>query len=125
MRIAFAILMALHGLAHAPGFLNSWRLKEFPDVPYTTTLFRGGLEIGEGGRKSVGLLWLLTALGFLVAAYGAFTAADWWWGVALGTSVVSLILSAAELPAARIGLPINAVILVGLLLFKVIGPEAM
>lgn len=125
MQIAFAILMGLHGLAHMPGVLSSWRLKEFPDVPYSTTLFRGGLEIGESGRKIAGLLWLLTALGFLIASYGAVTAADWWWWAALMTSIASLILSAAELPAARVGLLVNAVILIGLLLLWVIRPESV
>jgi hypothetical protein len=33
-------------------------------VPYKTTIFGGGVDVGDTGIKIVGILWLLTALAF-------------------------------------------------------------
>ena len=116
MRIALAILMALHGVAHLPGFVGSWRLAVLEGVPYHTTLFGGALDVGDAGMRAVGVAWLLAALGFVAASAGAALDRAWWPPLALVVTLASLALCVAELPATRIGLPVNVALLVVLLL---------
>ena len=65
---AIAAFLAAHGLAHLLGFLSAWRLGEFTDAPYTTWILNGTVDVGDGGIRLVGLLWLLAAAGFVAAA---------------------------------------------------------
>lgn len=58
MRIALAVRMALHGVAHAPGFVGSWRLAALEGMPYHTTLLGGAIDVGDAGMRVVGLAWL-------------------------------------------------------------------
>jgi len=44
MRIALSILLLLHGIAHLPGFLVSWRLMKAETVSYGTTIVGGALD---------------------------------------------------------------------------------
>lgn len=119
MRFALAVLMILHGVAHLPGFANSWRLATFTHVPYHTRLLAGRLEVGDGGMRIVGTLWLLVALGFVAAGMAAMLGAAWWAGAAYFTALLSLALCALEWPAAQIGVPVNVVIAVALLAGRV------
>ena len=112
MRIALAVLMALHGIAHSPGFATSWHLTPAGGVPYKTTVLGGRLDLGDGGIRAVGILWLAVAVAFLVAATATVLDASWWRSAALVTALASLALSLLELPLARVGVLINLFILV-------------
>ena len=114
MRTAIALLMALHGIAHLPGFLNSWELVTLEEIPYRTTVLSGTLDVGDAGIRALGLLWLAAAVTFAVAAGGALTHGSWWIPWAAGAALGSLILSAVEWPDARIGVAVNALILAAL-----------
>jgi hypothetical protein len=115
MRFALAVLMILHGVAHLPGFVGSWRLATFPHLPYHTRLLDGRLEVGDGGMRLVGTLWLLVALGFVVAAVAALAGQGWWAGAAFVTTLVSLALCVLEWPAAHVGVPVNVALALALL----------
>jgi hypothetical protein len=121
MRIALALLMALHGIAHLPGFLVPWKLTQSADLPYTTTLLAGRVDVGGGGIRAVGVLWLLTAMAFVAAAFATWTARSGWLPLATGCALVSLVLSVLSLPAARIGVGVNVVVLAWLLLGAQLG----
>ena len=110
MRIFLAILMTLHGLAHIPGVLGSWRLATFAEMPYSTTLFGGRLDVGDAGMRVVGVLWLITEAGFVAAAAGALAQRPWWTTTALAACGLSVLLCVAMLPQARIGIPVDLVI---------------
>ena len=112
MRNILAGFMVLHGFAHLVGFLGSWGLSK--SIPYHTTVFNGRVDIGETGIRVIGVLWLLTALAFAATGITAFMNQRSWMMVAAIVAAVSLVLCAVELPAARIGLVINAFILVAL-----------
>jgi hypothetical protein len=114
LRIGLSILMVLHGVAHLPGFVNSWRLAVFPDLPYHTTLLAGRLEIGDWGMRVVGVLWLAAALGFWVAGAAGLAQRGSWVPLAMIVSAASATLCLLEWPAARIGLWVNLVILLAL-----------
>jgi hypothetical protein len=121
MRFAIAVLMLLHGFAHLPGFAGSWRLATFPDLPYHTRLLGGRIDVGDGGMRLVGALWLLVAIGYLVAAVAAMRNEGWWAGAAFVTTLLSLALCALEWPAARIGVPVNVAIVAALVGGRTLG----
>ena len=110
MRIALAFLMALHGTAHLVSFIEAWRL--MPEVfPYKTTILAGRVDLGDAGTRAVGVIWLATAVGFVVAAAGAVVGAAWWAPMALAVGATSILLSSVEMPQARLGLAINVALL--------------
>lgn len=114
IRIAFASLLVLHGIAHGVGLAASWQLGEFRDAPLDTTLLGGRLDVGVAGTRAIGVLWLLTGLGFAAAAVGVWRGAEWWIPVTAGVAAASLLLSVLGWPEARIGIPLNLAILAGL-----------
>lgn len=116
MRIVFALLFLIHGIAHGVGFVVPWRLADFEEMPYTTTLLAGRLEVGAVGIRLVGILWLLVGVAFLVVGVAAWTRQAWWPQLAGGLAIVSLMLCVLGWPESRIGLVVNLTILVLLLL---------
>jgi hypothetical protein len=117
MRIALAILMAIHGIAHTAGFAESWRLAPASGVPYRTTVFGGRLDLGDAGIRTVGVLWLAVAIAFLGTAVATVLNAPWWQSAAAVSATASISLTFLELPQARIGTLINVIILASLLYF--------
>lgn len=118
MRLALAILMALHGIAHMVGFAGSWQLAASSDLPYKTTVLNGRLDLGDKGIRALGVLWVVAALAFVFVAAGAVLDAGWWAKAAVVTAVGSLALTLLELPAARIGLVLNLFLITVLLLIQ-------
>jgi hypothetical protein len=116
MRIALAVLMALHGVAHLVGFVGSWQLAG-PDsnIPYKTTILAGRLDLGGPGVRAMGVFWLVTAIAFMLTSVGALTTHPWWIVAALGVTLFSLTLCIVGLPETRIGIAVNLLILAMLL----------
>ena len=121
MRIALAVLMLLHGIAHLPGFVAAWRPAGFGELPYKTTILAGRVDLGDAGIRVFGVLWLLIALGFVLTAAGAFTARSWWMVAVVGVALASLGLSVLEWPLARVGVVVNLAILAALLAGQRLG----
>jgi hypothetical protein len=115
-RFILSIVMLLHGVAHLPGLVTAWRLRPLPDFPYHTVLLRGRVDVGDAGMRVVGTLWLAAAVGFGVAATGAFLGDPRWIPVAVVTALLSSVLCVLEWPLARVGLWVNLVILSALVL---------
>ena len=118
MRIALAFLLFAHGFAHVVGFAGAWRLSG--QVPYRTTLFDGWVDAGDRGIRIMGVLWLLAALAFGVAAVATVTPLAWWPSYVLAVSAISLVMCLAGWPDARIGAVVN----VGLISLLLIGSRA-
>lgn len=117
MRIVLAVLMALHGVAHLVGFVVPLRLAAAPaGVAYKTTVLAGRLDLGDAGIRAVGVLWLLLAVAFSVAAAGAVMSRSSWVPTAIGVAVASLVLSLVAWADSRIGVPVNLVIMAALML---------
>ena len=116
MRYAVATVLGLHGIAHLVGFVASWRLMTLPDLPYRTTVIGGVVDVGDGGIRFIGLLWLAAAAGCIVAAAALFAGARWADTFALSAVIASLAMCIVGWPEARIGLALNAVLLTSLLL---------
>lgn len=118
MRFLLALLMAVHGVAHGVGFVVTWRLTEFQDMPHDTTLFSGTVDVGEMGIRVVGVLWLLAGLAFLAAGVAALLNASWWPTLTVVAAIFSLPLSIAGWPESRIGVAVN-ILLLALIAFGV------
>jgi hypothetical protein len=112
MRIAIAVIMTLHGIAHLVGFAVPWRLAALPGGIYPTTLLAGRVAVGEAGMRAVGVVWLLLALGFVAVALGAVLERAGWVQAAVGVALVSLMWTLVGWPDARIGAVVNAALLV-------------
>lgn len=66
----FAIWFFGHGVAHLHGFLVSWRLRSFHELPYRTAIFGNTADVGSLGMRVIGVGWLLGGVA-LVALGGA------------------------------------------------------
>ena len=115
MRVALAGLMVVHGFAHLVGFVVPWRILSTPEMPYATPVLAGRVDVGEVGIRMVGLIWLLLTVGFLGAALVTWLDRPGWAGVAMVVAAASLLMCFVGLPTARIGIPVNLVLL-GILL---------
>jgi hypothetical protein len=113
MRMLLAGIMLLHGLAHGVGFAGSWHLSK--DIPYKTTIFGGSVELGDAGMKLFGVLWLLAALSFVVSAMSALANHPLWPYAAFAATLFSIALCLTEVPETRIGLDLNAALLIVLI----------
>jgi hypothetical protein len=121
MRIALAVLMALHGVAHMVGFAGSWQLAATNEIPYKTTVLGGSLDLGDAGIRIVGLLWALAAVGFVTVSGATVLDKPWWPAAALGVTLSSMALTLLELPQAKIGLFVNLALIATLLFARRMG----
>ena len=102
---------------HLVGFVSSWKLATLAELPYKTTVFSGRVDVGDVGIRMMGVLWLLAALAFLVAAIAVATETGWAVRFTLAAVIASLILCVVGWPDARIGVAVN----VGLALLLAVG----
>jgi hypothetical protein len=107
MRLALAVLLVAHGVAHLVGFVSSWNLATLAELPYKTVVFSGRVDVGDAGIRVMGVLWLLAALAFLVAAFAVATETGWAVRFTLAAVIASLILCVVGWPDARIGVAVN------------------
>jgi hypothetical protein len=112
VRIILAIFLVLHGLIHLLGFITGWKLAKIEDIPHRTTMLAGKVNIGEVGARILGVLWLLAAIGYIVAGIGLFILAPWWLGATIIVTWFSLVLCLLGFPDAQFGLYINVILLV-------------
>ena len=120
MRIALALVLVLHGLAHLVGFLTSWGWSPAAATsagpsPSPNTLFGGRLTLSDTAARGFGVIWLIAALSFVTVAIGVWRRDQWSLPALASVSVASLALSTAWWPSARIGVFVNVAILLGLI----------
>lgn len=118
MRLAIALVLLFHGLAHLAGFLTPWGLAS-PSADGATTvdpnlLFGGRVRLRAAASRSLSLVWLTVALAFVAVAFGLWRQSTWSVGALLGVSLISLAITLVWWPAARIGAAVNLAILGGL-----------
>ena len=115
MRVLLAAWLLAHGVAHLPGFLVSWQLHDFPDLPFHTTILADRVDIGAVGIRLIGAGWLLCAVAFSTLALAVLLRVVWWEKATYMVLAVSLILCVLSWPRARIGVASNIVVAVLLL----------
>lgn len=117
LRIVLAIVVGAHGIGHI--------LFLMPLISSTTWgQSAQSWLLGDGGLAKIAgsLIWLVSLVGFLAAAFGIFSETDWWQMAAIvsaAVSTVGLVLfwsKPATAPAIS-ALIFNLLVLVSLLVF--------
>lgn len=98
MRYLFSLLLLAHGLIHWMGFLKAYRFAEIS-------------QLVQPISKSVGLLWLSTALVWMIAALLLMLRKDTWWMIALPALVLSQWLILTSWQDAKFGTIANVLVL--------------
>ena len=106
------VVLVLHGLIHLIGTAVYLRLADIQGFAYKTTVLGGRLDLGYGGVRAFGMLWLLAAMGFVLAALALMQGWDWWGTALLAVTLLSLGLTSLDWSVAFAGAIVNIVILV-------------
>jgi hypothetical protein len=107
MRYVLILLLAIHAVAHLPGFAVAWRFMTSPDLPYRSTILQGRVDLGPDGIRLFGLLWLALALAWTVVAVGVATRAAWWLVSLECVAFVSLLACIVTWPDTKFGIIAN------------------
>ena len=111
--LAFVVLvLVVHGLIHLMGTAVYMRLAEVKGLTYKTTVLSGHWDLGEGGIRVFGALWVLPAIGFVAAALALVAGWGWWQPLLLWTTLLSLALTGLDWSNAFMGAITDTAILV-------------
>ena len=100
MYIALAALLLLHGLAHMVGFAAPFGYMKNPPA-----------SLVGSNAKIFGIFWLIAAIVFVVGAIGLIRREAWWTPVTLVACLLSIALTIAFLPYAKIGLLVDVAVI--------------
>jgi hypothetical protein len=106
MRIAFAVVMLVHGLAHLVGFLAPQKA--------STILFHR-IDIGRSWFKVLSATWLVVALAFALTSLAVIMSFGAWPSLALAMLIISVVLCVLQLPETKIGLVLDGALLAWLI----------
>src|SRR5688572_19499332 len=107
MRVAFTVLLALHGAIHVLGFLKWSRLATVPQLGGRTIV-----SFSSTGEQVFALAWLVALLLLLAASILRLVRYDSWWVPALGGVLLSQCLIVLAWQDAKLGTVANVLILV-------------
>lgn len=107
---ALAVFLPLHGVVHGVGTAESFRSA----AEGTAARYLGGLwSLSDPVLlRTIGVLWALVAVAYLVPAWGYWAGASWRRKALVAVTVPSLALSMVALWAAVVGVAIDAILLV-------------
>lgn len=112
MKLAFAIVLAIHGLLHLMGGAKAFRVSEL-------------LRLAQPISRPFGVLWLLAAALLFATAGALFAWPRWWWAVGAGAVILSQIAIATSWGDAKYGTIVNVLALAGVVLgFLARGPSS-
>jgi hypothetical protein len=108
---AATFITFMHGLIHLMGFAAYWKLAELKELPYKTALLDGKWDVGDGGIRMFGALWLVVAVAYMIVTYGLLTEQEWWRTMMAAVTISSLVLTILDANVAYAGVAVNIVIL--------------
>ena len=103
MKIAFFILLSLHGLIHLMGFLKAFGFAEIP-------------QLSQNFSKPQGIVWLAVALTFITIGILFLLKNNLWYWIAIAAVVVSQVLIIVNWQDAKFGTFANLIVLIVALL---------
>ncbi len=109
--LAAAVVLIAHGVIHLIGFVVPWQLASLEGFAYRTTLLGGTLDVGSAGARAVGVIWLLIAVGFVVAGIAVRRGDSWALNLTVALAFGSLVVCVLGLPDAAAGIAVNVAIL--------------
>ncbi len=116
MRIAFAVFLFIHALAHGVGFLTVSGIVVDENTSPEPTFLLTGFGMDHWVMKAMSVVWLIGLAGFVVAGIGVVTEADWALTAIVAATVLSTVLSLSWVKSAPFGLVANAIIVAVLLI---------
>jgi hypothetical protein len=115
MRIAFAVFVFIHAMAHGVGFLNQTFLVGVEDRTQNPAYFLSGFARDHALVRSLGVLWLGVGIAFVIAGIRILREADGAVPWLIAATAVSMVLSIMWVREAPFGLVANAIIIAVLL----------
>lgn len=111
MLVVASAVLILHGLIHLMGTTVYMKLGRIDGLPYKTTLLGARWELGESAMRVFGAVWVIPAVGFVLSGLALLFGWAWWQPVAIGSALLSLLLTGLDGSSAYAGAIINLVIL--------------
>lgn len=111
LRIFFMLLILIHGLIHLLGFVKEFGLANVEQLKGKTLIAFSG-----SSAYAIGILWLLTAILFLLSGILFFIKKDWWWMIGAVTVLLSQSLIILYWQDAKFGTLANFIFLVAIIL---------
>ena len=105
-----AVGLLLHGLLHLVGFFVPWQLAGINQLGAEEAA-GGRIQLGPTTSRILGLLWLLIAGMFILAAAGLLFDATWTLSLIIVASGSSLPLCLSKLPEMAVGAVLDVIIL--------------
>lgn len=105
-RILFGILLLGHGLIHVIGFLGEYSLGMPPFL--REYMF---VELNDTSAKIAGVMWLVTALLWIIVSIFFFRRKKYLWKIALVTAIISQLLIIIYWPFAEFGTIMNILVI--------------
>lgn len=113
MRVVLSTLLFLHGLVHVVGFIGPLEL--ITSAPFQSTVLGQRVANESPLVRCLAMLWLLCALAFSIASVASFQLASWWLPFTACVILASMLLCLTAWPMAKVGLLMNAGLLLALL----------
>ena len=114
LRIAIAIVLALHGFIHFMGAFAYLKILEIQSLPYKTIFLGGRIDLGELGTGVFGALWFVAGVGFVVVSIAMLLNRSWWRSALLAVTLLSLVVTILDSSLAFAGVGLNVLILLAL-----------
>lgn len=99
IRLALSIMILLHGLLHALGFISAFGWAEIPQMKQEISKFNG-------------VVWLAAALFLIFTSVIYLLKKEWWWMAAIPAAILSQILITMVWQDAKFGTLPNIIILI-------------
>ncbi len=115
MKIAFAVFLFIHGLAHGVGALTVSGIVKDETNPSDPTFLLTGFDSGHWIFKLMAVVWVVPLIGFVLGGIGVVQEADWALTAIVASTVLSTILSLIWVKAAPFGIVANLIV-IGVLL---------
>jgi len=123
-RFPLGFFIFAHGIAHFLATSVYWKLNTAKDLPYTTQILAGQLDLGSVGIWLFGLVWLLVGSGTAAVGAALLVTSRWSKPMLLVATLFSLIICALVYDRAQVGLVIDVAILLALAVTTVLPSRA-
>jgi hypothetical protein len=107
-----ALVLGVHGLIHLMGATVYLRLADLQGLAYKTTILGGRIDLGEGGTRIFGALWIVPAVAFVIAALALLEGWGWWSVALLLATLLSIPLTLLDWNVAFMGAIVDFLILI-------------
>ena len=114
MKIAFAVFLLIHALAHGVGFLTVSGLVKNSDQPSDPTFLLTRFAPEHRVFKIMAVIWLIALVGFAIAGIGVLAEASWAFTATVAAAILSTILSVIWVKSAPFGVVANLIVIAAL-----------